>query len=79
MTHGHLPGKVEELVHLGGYDYVFKGHSHIHKDERFGMTRLINPGALGGMHREEYRVCLLDLSSGKADFIKIQTNQGGLP
>jgi uncharacterized protein len=73
-THGHLSGKVEELVHSGGYDFVFKGHSHTHKDERFGHTRLINPGALGGMQREERRICLLDLTSGKADFIKIQNN-----
>jgi putative phosphoesterase len=70
-THGHLPGRVEELVHSGEYDYVFKGHSHQHQDERFGFTRLINPGTLGGMRREERRVCLLDLDSGKADFRKI--------
>ncbi|MBE0696034.1 MAG: YfcE family phosphodiesterase [Anaerolineaceae bacterium] len=77
VTHGHIPGRIEELVHAGGYDYVFKGHSHSHKDERFGMTRLINPGALGGMHREERRVCLLDTYSGKANFIKIQNSLGG--
>jgi uncharacterized protein len=71
ITHGHIPGRVEELVHSGDYDYVFQGHSHSHKDQRFGITRLINPGALGGMHREERRVCLLDLSTGKADFVKI--------
>ena len=73
VTHGHLPGRVEELVHSGGYDYVFQGHSYHHKEERFGITRLINPGALGGMHREERRVCLLDLSTGKTNFIKIKT------
>jgi uncharacterized protein len=77
VTHGHIPSSVEELVHAGGFDYVFKGHSHQHKDERFGMTRLINPGALGGMHREERRVCLLDTESGKANFVKIQNNLGG--
>lgn len=77
VTHGHIPGRIEELVHVGGYDYVFKGHSHTHKDERFGMTRLITPGALGGMQREERRVCLLDTSSGKANFVKIQNNLGG--
>jgi uncharacterized protein len=75
-THGHLPGKLEELVHSGGYDYVFKGHSHTHKEERFGITRVINPGALGGMHREERRVCIVDLTSGKTNFIKIQNHMG---
>jgi uncharacterized protein len=71
-THGHLPGKLEELVHAGKYDYVFKGHSHQHKDDRYGLTRLINPGALGGLNREDRRVCLLDLDRGKAEFVKIQ-------
>jgi predicted phosphodiesterase len=70
-THGHLPGMLEELTRSGEYDYVFKGHSHQHKDERIGFTRLINPGALGGLHHEPRQVCLLDLESGKAEFIEI--------
>ncbi len=70
-THGHLPGRVEELARSGGYDYVFRGHSHVHRDERFGFTRVINPGALGGMRREDRQVCLLDLESGKVEFRKI--------
>lgn len=78
-THGHLEGRLEELLRSGRYDYVFKGHSHQHKDDRYGITRLINPGALGGLHREERRVCLLDLDSGKAEFIKIQTPPTGPP
>jgi uncharacterized protein len=71
VTHGHLPNSVEELTRSGEYDFVFKGHSHQHKDERFGATRLINPGALGGMRREERRICLLDLESAKAKFIEV--------
>lgn len=71
-THGHLPGRVEELVHSGEYDYVFKGHSHRHQDEKFGFTRLINPGALGGLHVEDRQVCVLDLDAGKAVFHKVE-------
>lgn len=70
-THGHLPGQVEELVRSGQFDYVFKGHSHQRKDERFGFTRLINPGALGGLHREARSICIVDLTSGKAEFISL--------
>ena len=71
-THGHLPGRVEELVRSGNYDYVFKGHSHAHQDERFGFTRLINPGALGGLHNEDRQVCIVDLDTHKVQFCQIQ-------
>lgn len=71
-THGHMPGLVEELVRSGEFDYVFKGHSHQHKDEHIGYTRLINPGALGGLRREERQFCILDLDSGKAAFIELK-------
>jgi uncharacterized protein len=71
-THGHLPGVAEELIRSGEFDYVFTGHSHKHIDERHGRTRLINPGALGGMRREERQCCLLDLDAGKASFIEIR-------
>jgi uncharacterized protein len=67
-THGHLPGAVDELVHSGEYDYVFKGHSHQHKDETVNFTRSINPGALGGLHREARQVCIVDLDAAKVVF-----------
>ncbi len=67
-AHGHLPEQVETLLHSGEYDYVFKGHSHRHKDEQVGFTRLINPGALGGLRPEDRRLCILDLESGRAKF-----------
>lgn len=71
VTHGHMPSLLEELLHSGEHDYVFKGHSHRHKDETVGFTRLINPGALGGLHVEPRQVCVLDLDTGKANFIVI--------
>lgn len=71
VTHGHLAGKVEELLGSGEYDYVFKGHSHRHKDEAYGRTRLINPGALGGLHPEPRSICILDLATGEARFLEV--------
>ncbi|HEX9019279.1 MAG TPA: metallophosphoesterase family protein [Anaerolineaceae bacterium] len=72
VTHGHIPGMVEELARSGQFDYVFKGHSHQHKDERIGFTRLINPGALGGLHREPRHYCLLDLDTGIPQFLQTE-------
>ncbi len=66
-THGHLEGVVENLVESREYAYVFTGHSHRRKDEMIRATRLINPGALGGMHVEKRSFVILDLTSGKLD------------
>ena len=74
-THGHLPGKVEELVRSGEHDLVFVGHSHRHKEERIGFTRLINPGSLGGLQSEKRHVCVLDLEAGRAEFIHIHQEE----
>lgn len=70
-AHGHLPGSVEELVHSGAYDYVFHGHSHQHSDDTAGFTRLINPGALGGLHHEARQVCTVDLEAARVKFHQI--------
>lgn len=70
-AHGHIEGVVDELAGSGRYDYVFCGHSHRHKDMQVGKTRLINPGALGGLKAEPRSICLLDLDSGLADFMTL--------
>jgi putative phosphoesterase len=68
-THGHLSGAVDTLARSGKYDYVFHGHSHRRSDERVGRARVINPGALGGVHREQRSCCLAHLDSGDIEFI----------
>ena len=67
-THGHLEGLVDNLVESGEYAYVFHGHSHRRKDEMIRATRLVNPGALGGLHPEKRSFVILDLQSGDLDF-----------
>lgn len=71
VTHGHLPGQMDELLDLRLYEYVFHGHSHRQRDVRIKNSRVINPGALGGMHVEPRQFCLLDLDTGKAEYIHI--------
>ncbi|TLN17232.1 metallophosphoesterase family protein [bacterium] len=68
-AHGHIPGSIETMARSGEYDYVFHGHTHRRRDERIGRARVINPGALGGLHREERSVCLVDLASGQVEFV----------
>lgn len=67
--HGHIPGQLEELVESRLYEFIFHGHSHRQRDVRMKNSRIINPGALGGLNREPRQFCLLDLETGKAEFI----------
>jgi putative phosphoesterase len=69
VTHGHLPGKLLELAETGIYDYIFTGHSHRRRIEQVAATRVINPGAVGGLRVEERSIYLLDLASGEGKFI----------
>ena len=67
-THGHLPGKVDELSRSGDYRFVFHGHSHRRKDELNASTRVVNPGALGGLKPQERSFCIADLESQTVEF-----------
>lgn len=67
-------GDTDELrlrVHSGDFDYVLHGHTHRRKDERVGSTRIINPGALGGLKREPRSFCMIDLETDGVDFVEI--------
>jgi putative phosphoesterase len=70
-AHGHVPGVVDELTRSGLYDFVFVGHSHRRKEERVGATRLINPGALGGLRAGPRSAAILDLALGAVLFLEI--------
>lgn len=71
-VHGHIPGSIEAMARAGEYDYVFHGHTHRRRDERIGRARVINPGALGGVHREERSICLVDLAAGQVEFVLLE-------
>ncbi len=71
ITHGHLPRKVEDLLSSQLYRYVFCGHSHRRLDESHGISRLINPGALGGLKAEDRSACILTLESGTCRFFTV--------
>ena len=71
VTHGHLPGKLDQLIRSQRYTFVFHGHTHRKRDEMVGKTRVINPGALGGTRYEPRTVCVFDLDSREVQPVNI--------
>jgi predicted phosphodiesterase len=70
-THGHQGDQLQAFIRSGRYDYVFHGHTHRRRDERVGDTRVINPGALGGVRYENRSVAILDLTRGALESLPI--------
>jgi putative phosphoesterase len=69
-THGHDSRLVEELLAGQQFPYLCLGHSHRRRDERVGLMRVINPGAL---HRARpYTMALLDTAADRVEFIELQ-------
>ena len=61
LIHGDQRLELEKRITSGEYDYVIHGHTHHYRDERVGLTRVINPGALGGRLVGERSFATLDL------------------
>jgi len=74
VLHGHQPGKISEMAAGGKYRMIFHGHSHVARDEWIHGTRVINPGALGGLNLAARSFAILDTLSGKLEFIPIDRN-----
>ena len=68
-THGHRVSVLEASITSGAYDYVFTGHTHAIRDERFGRTRVINPGALFAAKR--YTVALLEPKTDELTILEV--------
>ena len=70
-THSHIDGKVMELVQEKRFDWIFHGHTHEKRDEMVRGTRIVNPGALGGLGREPRTFCIVDLDAEEVEFLKV--------
>ncbi len=68
LLHGDDSNTLHRLISSGMYDYVIHGHTHRRRDQRQGRTRLINPGALGGVQWESPSACTLDLDTDEVRF-----------
>jgi len=75
LLHGDDETLLHRLIHSRRHAYVFHGHTHRRADGRVGPTRVINPGALGGLRREPPSICILDLETGQARFVEIRVKQ----
>ncbi|MEA3326547.1 MAG: YfcE family phosphodiesterase [Chloroflexota bacterium] len=69
-THSHIKGMVASLVRQNHYQWIFHGHTHEKRDEMIRGTRIVNPGALGGMGREPRSFCVVDLDTENIKFLK---------
>ncbi len=69
ICHGHMRSDVRRLL-ASAPDYLLTGHSHVRHDQREGVTRRINPGAL---HRAAiFTVGLLDLETDELQFLTVE-------
>jgi putative phosphoesterase len=70
ITHGARIDVLETLL-WAEPDYLFHGHTHRHRDERVGSTRVINPGAVAGTRHEPRSVCVLDLKTDHLEVVRL--------
>jgi putative phosphoesterase len=70
VTHGDREDVFESLLFSEPH-YLLHGHTHRRRDERVGRTRIVNPGALGGVQYEARSICILDLSADHLDVIHL--------
>ncbi len=72
VTHGHQDEALQNLIEGQAYRYVFHGHTHRRRDEQIGKTRVVNPGALGGVKVQPRSVAVVDLAADTVRFIELQ-------
>jgi putative phosphoesterase len=71
VIHSGETTRWRSLVSSKEYEYVIHGHSHKPRDERFGATRVINPGALGSTRFRVPTFAILDLETGDLSWIEV--------
>lgn len=70
-THSHIDSKLTDLVNHKRYKWIFHGHTHQRRDEVIHGTRIVNPGALGGLGKESRSFCIVDLDADDVEFINV--------
>ena len=61
---------VENFAKSGEYEFVLYGHTHIMELKKIERCVILNPGELCGYLTGKRSFAILDLESGKAEFVK---------
>lgn len=69
VNHGTRSSAIDDAVSSQQYDYVLHGHTHEKRNERVGITSVINPGAL--FSADTYSIAFLEVESGVVEFVEI--------
>lgn len=72
VAHGHVPGKIVEWIGEQRFEYIFHGHSHLCRDERKGISRIINPGALGGLKKGPRTFGILNFENSELKIFPVE-------
>lgn len=68
-THGNDPHLLKGLIGDPQFPYVCHGHTHEQRDERIGVSRVINPGALH--HVYPPTIAILETETDNLEFIEV--------
>jgi hypothetical protein len=71
LAHGNNEDRLLRAIKSNKYNYVLHGHTHIKRDDRFGKTRVINPGNHYLYHKQNHFIALLDVKTDNLKFVKI--------
>ncbi|MDY6878370.1 MAG: metallophosphoesterase family protein [Chloroflexota bacterium] len=71
MLHADNEEVMGNTITSGQYAYVLCGHTHRRRDQTIDHTRVINPGALGGVRWQRRSFCILSLATGDVRFVKL--------
>jgi len=69
-VHGHLPRLLASLIGDPLFPYICCGHTHETCDQREGITRIINPGAV--YRADPPTVAILDVENDTLEFIELK-------
>jgi putative phosphoesterase len=69
ITHGDDAACLRRIQNDQRHDYLITGHTHVRRDQRIGLIRWINPGAL--YRAREKTVAVLDTSADSLKFLAI--------